>query len=260
LDHIVLNYKDDGSFNAMFQFYTEVLGCSVDSQDDIGRMGGKLTHLRAGPNTMIDLMKLGESNDNGNEAELVSTITHTNLNHFCLRIDTFDSEALEAYFKEEKFPIQSQGLRQGAEGVGPSIYIQDPLGNVVELKGPNKVEKEEENENNICVLENVEADVVEVKSADKDLNVIHDKKQPPLTPCTRICRYNAGFFGGQVCIGCYRETYEIGNWSSMSPSEKYWGLLDAIDRLEENKIAFDGAISLEDLKRQADYWRSLASS
>ena len=28
------------------------------------------------------------------------------------------------------------GLRYGAEGEGPSLYLQDPEGNTVELKGP----------------------------------------------------------------------------------------------------------------------------
>ena len=83
----------------------------------------------------------------------------------------------------------------------------------------------------------------------------------PLTPCTRICRYNSNFFGGQVCIGCYREAYEIGTWSSMTASEKHMTLLDAIDRIEEAtslSLELDGAISVEELKRQANYWQSIS--
>ena len=52
----------------------------------------------------------------------------------------------------------------------------------------------------------------------------------PPTPCIRICRYNANIYQGQVCIGCFREAYEIGTWSSMTPLEKYYTLLDAADR------------------------------
>jgi len=33
-------------------------------------------------------------------------------------------------------PIGESGTRFGAEGEGPSIYVTDPDGNVVELKGP----------------------------------------------------------------------------------------------------------------------------
>ena len=32
--------------------------------------------------------------------------------------------------------VGDQGQRYGAEGTGPSIYVNDPEGNVVELKGP----------------------------------------------------------------------------------------------------------------------------
>ena len=32
--------------------------------------------------------------------------------------------------------LQPETLRNGAEGKGPSIYLQDPEGNGVELKGP----------------------------------------------------------------------------------------------------------------------------
>ncbi|KAG7365573.1 DUF1289 domain containing protein [Nitzschia inconspicua] len=81
----------------------------------------------------------------------------------------------------------------------------------------------------------------------------------PLTPCNRICRYNANVFDGQVCIGCFRETYEIAAWQSMSPKEKYFALLDAKDRLQQRTISpnneVDGAISMEDLERQARFWK-----
>jgi catechol-2,3-dioxygenase len=32
--------------------------------------------------------------------------------------------------------VEGEGIRYGAEGDGPSIYVRDPEGNVVELKGP----------------------------------------------------------------------------------------------------------------------------
>jgi predicted Fe-S protein YdhL (DUF1289 family) len=76
----------------------------------------------------------------------------------------------------------------------------------------------------------------------------------PSTPCTRICRYNAEFFDGQVCIGCFRETYEISQWSSnMSNMERSYVLLDAADRVDS---AFEGSISKEELMRQASAWMS----
>jgi predicted Fe-S protein YdhL (DUF1289 family) len=86
----------------------------------------------------------------------------------------------------------------------------------------------------------------------------------PITPCTRICRYNANVFDGHVCIGCFRDTYEIGNWESMAPLEKYYALLDAVDRLEEVvkgptiDESATGTSRLE-LLRQAEYWKAEAA-
>lgn len=89
----------------------------------------------------------------------------------------------------------------------------------------------------------------------------------PVTPCTRICRYNANVFDGQVCIGCFRETYEIGSWASMAPMEKYYTLLDAIDRLEQVVDSSSSEIINEEtagtsrgeLYRQAEFWKALAT-
>jgi predicted Fe-S protein YdhL (DUF1289 family) len=85
----------------------------------------------------------------------------------------------------------------------------------------------------------------------------------PVTPCTRICRYNANVFDGQVCIGCFRETYEIGHWQRMTATEKYYALLDAIERLENVSFLMmdesDTGTSRDELLRQADYWKSQAS-
>ena len=100
----------------------------------------------------------------------------------------------------------------------------------------------------------------------------NNKKLPP-TPCQRICRYNANFYDGQICIGCYREGYEIGHWVSMSPQEKSWALYDAAERVPThhdehdddehegnvNKHVFGGAISRNELERQAQAWEESLS-
>ena len=38
--------------------------------------------------------------------------------------------------------------------------------------------------------------------------------------CISICKYDQNFFEGQVCIGCFREQYEIMNWHKMSKEER----------------------------------------
>ena len=59
-----------------------------------------------------------------------------NLDHFCLQVEPFDGEAIISHLRQhgcEPGPIES---RYGAKGQGPSIYVPDPEGNMVELKGP----------------------------------------------------------------------------------------------------------------------------
>ena len=38
--------------------------------------------------------------------------------------------------------------------------------------------------------------------------------------CISICKYDPHFLNGHVCIGCFREQYEIRNWHKMSKRER----------------------------------------
>ena len=126
LDHIVRRVRD---VDAMQAFYCDVLGCSVERrQSDIG-----LLQLRAGA-SLIDLVdvdgKLGRMGGAAPGAE------GRNVDHFCLRIEPFDAGEIASHLRAhgiEPGPVES---RYGAEGEGPSIYVDDPDGNVVELTGP----------------------------------------------------------------------------------------------------------------------------
>lgn len=82
----------------------------------------------------------------------------------------------------------------------------------------------------------------------------------PVTPCTRICRYNADFFDGNICIGCFRDVHEISNWSSMSPKSKIYALEDAADRSQVTGKLFEGAITSRELLRQAKNWRKFSDN
>ena len=126
IDHLVLRVTD---LDAMLRFYCQVLGCSVERrQEAIG-----LVQLRAG-RSMLDLVpidgKLGRMGGAAPGRE------GRNLDHFCFRVEPFDAEAIRAHLRQhgaEPGPVEQ---RYGAEGEGPSIYLSDPEGNVVELKGP----------------------------------------------------------------------------------------------------------------------------
>lgn len=126
IDHLVLRVRDVAKVQA---FYCEVLGCMVEKvQADIG-----LTQLRAG-RSLIDLV--GVDGKLGRIGGAAPGREGRNLDHLCLRVEPFDGEAIRAWLKAagaEPGPVES---RYGAEGQGPSIYLHDPEGNMVELKGP----------------------------------------------------------------------------------------------------------------------------
>jgi glyoxylase I family protein len=126
LDHVVLRVRDPAG---MQRFYRDVLGCSEERrQDDIG-----LVQLRAGA-SLIDLVdvdgKLGRKGGAapGDEAR--------NVDHVCLSVDGYDETAIVAHLQAHGVRVGEIGTRYGADGEGPSIYLFDPEGNMLELKGP----------------------------------------------------------------------------------------------------------------------------
>ncbi len=126
IDHLVLRIND---IDAMLHFYCSALGCTVERRkDDIG-----LIQLRAG-RSLIDLVPVdGPLGKAGGAAPGTQA---RNLDHFCLRIDRFDEAELRTHLEEFGIEMGEVAARYGAEGVGPSVYLTDPEGNVVELKGP----------------------------------------------------------------------------------------------------------------------------
>ncbi len=57
-----------------------------------------------------------------------------------------------------------------------------------------------------------------------------------ISPCVKICKYDDKFMDGMVCIGCFREQYEITNWLRFSPDEKRQALIDIKERKTKFKI------------------------
>ena len=55
---------------------------------------------------------------------------------FALEIDAFDESAIRTQLESHGVEPGEVGIRYGARGNGPSMYIKDPDGNTVELKGP----------------------------------------------------------------------------------------------------------------------------
>ncbi len=126
LDHVVLRVTNTARLT---NFYCDVLGCSVErDRPEIG-----LVQLRAGV-SLVDLVDVeGELGRAGGAAP---GKTRRNMDHLCLRIEPFDENALIAHLVSNGVAAGEIKSRFGADGYGPSLYISDPEGNVVELKGP----------------------------------------------------------------------------------------------------------------------------
>ena len=125
IDHIVLRVRD---LEAMTRFYVDVLGARPEKNQEL--LG--LYQLRVGT-SLIDLIpvdsRLGRSGGAAPGPE------GRNVDHICYRVLPWDGEAIVAHLAEHGLEGDIVS-RYGADGNGPSIYVTDPEGNVVELKGP----------------------------------------------------------------------------------------------------------------------------
>lgn len=129
IDHVVLRVSDPVR---SLTFYRDVLGCSIARQrDDLG-----LIHLRCGA-SMIDLVDIhGKIGQPGGSAAGEQA---RNVDHVCLRIEPFDESALVAHLARHGLqPLGPAQTNFGAEGDGLSLYLRDPDGNVIELKGASR--------------------------------------------------------------------------------------------------------------------------
>ena len=102
LDHVVLSCRN---LEQALDFYTRILGLTEERR--IAQLG--LVQLRAG-RSMIDLVP----------AKAGRAERGLNVDHFCLGVEAQDLNAAAVYLR--------------ARGMGKSIYVRDPEGNVIELK------------------------------------------------------------------------------------------------------------------------------
>jgi len=127
IDHLVLRVQ---SLERSVGFFRRVLGCDVvRRRDELG-----LVHLRAGA-SMLDLVSI--DGPLGRRGGAAPAAEGRNLDHLCLRIDAYDEAALVQFLHSHGVEVTETTQNNfGAEGEGPSLYFQDPDGNVIELKGP----------------------------------------------------------------------------------------------------------------------------
>lgn len=124
IDHIVLR---TGKLDTMLQFYCAVLGCVEERRlADLG-----LVQLRAGA-ALIDLVDI--TGELGRQGGGPPRQDGRNMDHVCLLIEGMDEQQLQEYLGQHGIPAGEFAERYGATGFGQSVYIEDPEGNVVELK------------------------------------------------------------------------------------------------------------------------------
>jgi len=126
IDHVVLRVRDA---ERAIRFYCDVLGCTVERRrDDLG-----LIHLRAG-HSQIDIVPV--DGPLGSKGGPPPGGDGHNVDHVCLALEHFDEAAIRAHLGSHGVEPGEAATRFGAAGDGPSMYIRDPDGNTVELKGP----------------------------------------------------------------------------------------------------------------------------
>lgn len=125
IDHVVLRVRD---LERMISFYCDVIGCKLEwRRPELG-----LVHLRAG-NCMIDLVNVdGPTGQRGGPAP--GADGH-NMDHLCLRVKGFAVDPVVKHLEKHGVAVGKISDRFGADGRGMSIYMKDPEGNTVELKG-----------------------------------------------------------------------------------------------------------------------------
>jgi catechol 2,3-dioxygenase-like lactoylglutathione lyase family enzyme len=125
IDHVVLRVRDVEHAMAFYR----ALGCTLERvQERIG-----LWQLRAG-RSLIDLVPVdGELGRAGGAAP---GREGRNVDHVCLRVEPWDDAAIRGELARHGVTAEPTKVRFGAEGAGPSIYVTDPDGNTIELRGP----------------------------------------------------------------------------------------------------------------------------
>jgi catechol 2,3-dioxygenase-like lactoylglutathione lyase family enzyme len=115
LDHVVVNTSDPERAVA---WYHEELGLAPDRLEEWRRGEVLFPSVRVNEHTILDFFPAERTGEN--------------VNHVCLVIEPVDLDELKA---SGRFDVVSgPDTVYGARGIGTSLYVRDPDGNVVELR------------------------------------------------------------------------------------------------------------------------------
>ena len=125
IDHILLLVS---GLDPAVRFYTEVLGCTVEGA--LPQYG--MLQLRAGA-ALIDLVDIAAPEASWAKPPVAGG---RNLDHLCLALAAHDEAELRRHLAQHHVAIVEEGIHGGSRGESLSLYVRDPSGNVIELKGP----------------------------------------------------------------------------------------------------------------------------
>ena len=125
IDHVVLLVD---AMERATDFYTEVLGCTIDN--DLPKYG--MRQLRAG-SSLIDLVDIGSDAGAWARPEVAGG---RNVDHVALGLGPADPDAVRRHLADHGVAIVEEGDRVGALGDTLSFYVRDPSGNQIELCFP----------------------------------------------------------------------------------------------------------------------------
>ena len=125
IDHILLLVN---GMKPAVRFYTDVLGCTVEGA--LPQYG--MLQLRAGA-ALIDLVDISAPEAAWAKPPVAGG---RNFDHLCLALGMHDKAALRRHLARHHVEIIEEGVHGGSRGESLSLYVRDPSGNVIELKGP----------------------------------------------------------------------------------------------------------------------------
>ena len=125
IDHVV--FLVDDMARALW-FYREVLGCQPGySYPALG-----MEQVWAG----MALIVLWDTTHPGAASAVPPVAGGRNVDHVCIATSPFDPADLRLHLAAHGVEIEREAVHGGARGVGHSVYIRDPFGNKLEIKGP----------------------------------------------------------------------------------------------------------------------------
>lgn len=124
IDHVLLVVQ--GMAPAL-DFYQVVIGCILEER--FPQWG--MAQLRAGE-AVINLVDVTVPEG----AWAASPAQGRNMDHLCIALGRHDEAALRKHLAGHRVEIIEESVHAGARGESLSLYVRDPSGNVLELKGP----------------------------------------------------------------------------------------------------------------------------